>query len=142
MSFSGLLVSAGTSTTNPDPNTLTTHTPYPTPYVNRKTVSAAWTSQGSKALFPRNAIGGQGQVAIPVQFVTSSAGATYTATMYIYNKLADKWVQPKDNGSFGLTGNVSTFIENPGDDPIFIQLSSISAGTVAIYFDNGLADAL
>lgn len=141
MALSGILVSAGDATSNPDPSTLGTSSPYPTPYVDRKTVSAAWTSQAKKALFPRNAIAGQGQVDIPLQFVPSSATATYTVTMWVYNKLASAWVKPKDNATFTLTGAVQTYIEHPDENPIFLQLSAISSGTVSIYFDNGIAEA-
>jgi hypothetical protein len=144
MAFSGILVAAGTSTTNPDPNTLGTPNPYPTPYVNVRTVSAAWAAQtitNSGALFPVGALNGQGQVPIPLMFVPSAVGATYTVTLKKYGKLAATWVQPKDYASFNMTGSDFTEIVDPGENPWFIQLSNISSGTVAIYFDNGLARA-
>lgn len=142
MAFSGILVSAGTATTNPAPSTLSPVSPYPTPYINRSTVDAAWTAQAKPALFPLNSLNGNGQVKIPVAFVASAGAAvTYTVNIWVYCKLSATWIQPKDNASFAVTGSVFTYIDTPGEQAIFLQLSSISSGTVAIYFDNGLARA-
>ena len=142
MTFSGTLVSSGTATTNPAPNTLTTANPYPTTYVDRMTVSSNWTSQGKKALFPLKLKDGQGDTPISVLFVPSAgAAATYTVNLWRYCRLAGTWVQPKDNASFNLTGSQYTYIDRPGDEPIFLQISSVSSGTVAVYFDDSVARA-
>src|ERR1700688_4257496 len=102
MTTSGLLGTALTATTNPNPNTLGTPSPFPIPYVNAHKVSAAWISQASKALFPRQAMGPGYQVPLQVQFVPSSGTAVYTVTMWQWNQLAQAWVLPKDNSSFTL----------------------------------------
>lgn len=143
MALSGLLGTALTASTNPDPNTLATKTPYPTPYTNYRTVSTAWTTQAAKAIFPRQARNGQGLVPIPVQLVPSTGGATFTATIWQYSKLSNTWFKHQSNPSVNYTGETGNLIVDVYTDaPIFIQLSSISAGTVSIYFDNGLAEAL
>jgi len=139
MAFSGILAAAATATTNPNPNALSVVSPYPTPYVNRFTVSAAWAAQAGLAMFPTNALNGSGQVPIPLQFIPSVAGATYTVTLWSFNKLANAWIQPKDNASFTMTGSDFTEISDPGVDPLWLQISNVSSGTVAIYFDNGFA---
>lgn len=148
MSLSALLVAGATATTNPNPNTLGTVNPYPAPYVNQYTVSSTWAAQSltnSPALFPVFFTDGRGLIPRPqditLEFIPSVANATYTVTLWRYNRTAGVWVQPKDNPSFTLTGNVFTSIANPGDDPWFIQLSSISSGNVAVYYDNYLARA-
>ena len=144
MSVTGILVAAGTSTTNPEPSTLTTSNPFPSPYVDRTTVSPEWAAQGKKALFPANTLKSVNEPieSLPLHFVPSAgSSASYTVTMWVWNRTASAWVQPKDNASFTLTGNQATSIEEPGGDPIFLQLSNISSGTVAIYFDERLARA-
>lgn len=137
MSITGVLVSAGTATTNPSPNSLVTVNPFPSPFVNRSTVSTAWTTQAQPALFPANAQKSVNEAApnVKLSFVTSVTNAAYTVTMWIYNRTANVWIQPKDNASFTLTGNQALPISDPGEDPIFLQLSSISSGTVSIYYD-------
>ncbi len=143
MALSGILGTALTATTNPDPNTLSTKNPYPTPYVNARRVSAAWTSQGAKALFPTQASNGAGMVAIPVLFSPSSAGATFTATVWQYQKLSNTWFKHTDNPGIDYTGETGNRVINIYTDiPIFFQLASISTGTITIYFDNGLAYSL
>jgi hypothetical protein len=143
MSFSGTLVSSGTASTNPAPNTLTTSNPYPTTYVDTTTMATAWTTQAKKALIPLALSDGQGQLPIPVLFVPSAgSGAVYTVNLWLYSRLAGTWVQPKDNPSFTLTGAAYTYIDRPGDEPLFLQLSSISSGTVTVYYDKAIARAL
>lgn len=140
MTISGTLVAAGTATTNPAPNSL--GTPSPATFANGQyTVAAGWTSQASKALFPNDIRDGSGSKHIELEFVPSVAGANYTVTVWQWNRLASTWVQPANNASKTYTGAQSDFLEDPGQDPWFIQLSNISSGTVAIYFDNGLARA-
>lgn len=142
MPISQLLGSGLNDTSNPDPNGLTTKNPYPATYINPKTVSAAWIAQAKKALFPNGLLNGAGLIPIPVQFVPSTAGATFTATMWQYSRLSNTWFKHQNNSSVSYTGETGNLITNLYDTPLFIQLSSISAGTIAIYFDNSLAVAL
>lgn len=142
MPIAQLLGSALDATSNPDPNTLTTKNPYPATYVNRRTVSAAWTTQAKKGLFPTELVNGVGAISIPVQFVPSLAGATFTATVWQYSKLSNTWFKHQSNPAVNYTGETGNLIANLYDTPLFIQLSSISSGTISIYFDNGLAEAL
>jgi hypothetical protein len=62
--------------------------------------------------------------------------------MWMYNVLSNTWASPVNNGSFSYTGEVIDYIENPGNDPIFLQINSISSGTLSIYFNGALAQAL
>lgn len=140
MALSGLLGLALNATTNPDPNSLTTKSPYPKPYVNSTTISAAWSSQGAKAIFPRQAADEQGLIAIPVLFVPSTAEATFTAVIWQYDKSSNTWFKHSTNSSTNYTGETGNTILNIyTNQPIFIQLTTISAGTIDIYFDNGIA---
>jgi hypothetical protein len=142
--LTGTLGTALTSTTNPDPNTLGTKNPYPTVFINPMTVSTAWTTQGSKALFPQGKVVSHAQAsAIKLHFVPSGGAAvTYTATIWFYNRLSNSWAKPYIAASNSYAGEVVDYIQNPGNDPIYIQLSNISTGTVSIYYDTTTATAL
>lgn len=140
MALSGILTVAGNATTNPSPNTLPP--PYPIPYIDRRTPASTWPGAGKcRGISWRGgrAGKGEGQPSIPVQFVCTSPGATYSVIIWKFNPLAGIWVSPADYGSVTYTGDVSTYIDHPDDDPIYIQLTGISAGNIGIYFDNGLA---
>lgn len=146
MTLSGLLKSAATATTNPDPNSLTTPNPYPTPYVHSRSVSSGWTTQAAtncKALFHRGGSDGNGLRPLQIAFTPSGGGAvTYTVTPWYFNKLSGKWHKPDDNAAMNLTGYAAIRLENLDQVPVFLQLSSISAGNIDIHFDNGTAEAL
>ncbi len=142
MAFSGILTTAGNATTNPNPNTIVPTSPFPVPYIDRRTPSAAWLATGkSRALSMRGGrVGkGEGQVSLPLEFVCTSPGATYSVVIWRWNKLAGLWVSPADYGSITYTGDVTTSFDVPLDDPFYIQLTGISAGNIGIYYDNGLA---
>jgi hypothetical protein len=141
LDLTGTLGTALDATSNPDPNTLTTKNPYKTVMDNPQTFSTAWISQAKKALFPLGVLDGSGEKPIKLHFVPSSAGATYTVTMYVFDTLSGTWGIPFDNGSLNLTGDQLTYIARPGNDPIFLKLSAISAGTLSIYFDGSTAKA-
>jgi hypothetical protein len=141
MTISTALIAAGTAVTNPAPNTLGVVIPGNFGGGFGYKPSQPWTDQGAKALFPYGIKGIDGETPIEVSFVPSDPNATYTVTMWKWNRIAQTWVEPKDSASFDLTGAVSTYIENPGQDPIFLELSSISNGTVAIHFDSRYARA-
>ena len=142
MALSGILTTAGNATTNPNPNTLVPSSPFPTPYIDRRTPSSSWPGVGkSRALSLRGGrVGkGEGQVGIPIEFICTSPGATYSVLIWKWNQLAQVWVVPSDYGSITYTGDTSTYIDHPDDDPIYIQLTGISSGNIGIYYDNGLA---
>lgn len=147
--YNELLGSAKTSTTNPDPNTLSTKNPMTNTSqvgtdINGSNVASAWVTQSStycKALFPKRTKDGAGEIPIRVHFVPSSAGATFTVTVWIYNPKSNSWGKPYNNNTFNFTGDTMHTISTPGANPIFLQLSSISAGTISIYFDDSVAKA-
>lgn len=145
MSYSGLLRTAATATTNPDPNSLGTKNPFSSPYVDRYTASSTWKTQASSnatALVSRDPNAGINYTAPTFAFVPSNGSAvTYTATFWTYVALANTWVKLQGQ-SYALTGNANAILQNSaypmqGHAPIFVQLSGISAGTVDIYYDNG-----
>jgi Alpha-L-arabinofuranosidase B, catalytic len=141
MGLSGILGTGLTATTNQNPNSLATASPYPKPYVNYKTVSIAWLSQGVNCLFPKQARNGAGLIPIPVLIVPSVANATFTATVWQYDKTSNTWFQNKSNPSVNYTGEAGNLILNLYTNlPTYIQITSLSSGSVSIYFDNGLAD--
>jgi len=142
LDLTGTLGTGLSQTTQPDPNTLTTKNPYPTTFVSPLSVSSAWSSQGKKALFPLGIENGRGEKPIKLHFVGSSAGATVTVTMWCYNRLSNTWGKVALNGTMLVTDGEIRYIENPGNDPIFLQLGTPSAGTFSIYFDASTALAL
>lgn len=142
LDLTGLLGSGLSQTTNPDPNTLTTKNPYPTTFVNPLTVSTAWASQNKKALFPLGIQYKSAERPLKLHFVGSTAGATVTVTMWCYNRLSNTWGKVAVNGTQLVTDGEIRYIENPGNDPIFLQLGTPSAGTFSIYYDSSLALAL
>lgn len=142
MALAGILATVGDATTNQAPASLSTPNPYPTPYVDIRSISAAWTSQGTKALFPRDSHNEDGQVPLLVAYKPSAGAAvTYTVTVWVFDNLANSWFKWKANNPTSYTGLQSDLIYYPQNMPTYFQLSSISSGTIAIYFDNGLADA-
>lgn len=95
-----------------------------------------------KALFPIDARGGEGELPIKVCFNPSGGAAiTYTVTVWQYISLLKAWVKPYDNPSFNFTGPVTHKIANPGENPIYLQLSSISSGTISAYIDGTVCEA-
>lgn len=140
--LTGTLGTGLSQTTHPDPNTLTTKNPYPSSFLSPLSVSAAWTSQAKKALFPLGVTDGRGEKPIKLHFVGSTAGATVTVSMWCYNRVANAWGKVAVGGSMLVTDGDIRYIENPGNDPIYLQLGTPSAGTFSIYFDASTALAL
>lgn len=130
-------------TTNPDPNTLTVKSPYPTPYIAPQVVSAAWTAQARPALFPLGKTDIAGQVPLKLHFVPSAgATVTYTVTIWMYDRLSNTWAKPANNPSNTYTGEAIDCIYQPGNDAIFVQISNISNGTLSIFYDASAATGL
>lgn len=143
MPLTGTLGTGLDATSNPDPNTLGTVRPY-TVATSRTappwTIESAWTTQAKPALFPMGVRDGGGDRPIKVHFVPSAgSGTTYTATVWFYNAITNTWAKPNNTPSVNYTGSTIDYINNTGEDAIFIQLSSISAGTISIYFDSSVA---
>ncbi len=145
-----LLGSGLSNTTNIAPNGLGTVSPYPTPFVANPPIgspSSAWTTQTAtycKALFPRGAQDGSGDKPIKLHFEMSTAGATVAVYIWTFNRTSGTWGQaPNADGSLytTVTDNDIRALFDAGEDPIFIQLGTPSAGTVSIYYDNALAVA-
>lgn len=134
-----------TTTTNPDPNTLSTPNPFSSPFVDPMTVSATWAIQTAtkcKAMFPLGVKDGRGE--IPVKFHAKPSGGaavTYTLVMWIWDKLTSTWVKPFINPSINYTGEVFDYINNPGNEPIFFQISALSSGTLSLYYSGGVVVA-
>ena len=71
---------------------------------------------------------------------SAGAGATFTLTLWKWDGAS--WVKPGINASRTYTGPSLDYIENPGRNPWFIQINSLSSGTLAIRFNQALATAL
>lgn len=149
-----LLGSGLNASSNPIPSSLGTINPYPTPFVNNRTVSSAWGTQSSstpngtttfaQALFPVGGQDGGGDKPIKLHFNGSTAASTVAVTLWGFNKTSGTWYLCKDasgTSTYTVTDNDVLTIYEAGLDPLFIQLGAPSAGTYSIYFDNGLATA-
>lgn len=142
LTLSESLGSSLSASTNPNPNTLGTIRPFPTPYTNSTSVSSSWTSQGIKALFPVGA--DYNNPMEPIKFsVTPSGGdaVTYTLTLWFYDILSGVWAKSANSNTVSYTGSIVDYIDNPGRDPMFIQISDLSSGTLIINVDGRLARA-
>lgn len=141
----GTLGTAKTATTNPAPSTLGTVSPYDGANAGFTQVGTAWTTQTatySKALFPGDNEKAKRVSRVKVWFVPSGGAAiTYTVIVWQYNKTSGTWIKPYNLASNSYTGPASDYILNPGTDPIWFELSSISAGTISIYYDSEVAQA-
>lgn len=142
LDLTGVLGTGLSQTTHPDPNTLATKNPYPTTFVSPLTVSSAWTSQGKKALFPLGVADGRGEKPIKLHFVGTTAGATVNVTMWCYNRLSNTWGKVALNGTLLVTDGDIRYMECPGNDPVYLQLGTPSAGTFSVYFDASCALAM
>jgi hypothetical protein len=119
----------------------------------QQTPSAVWTTLTtagtySKAIRPRNSFNSSVNTPILLNFIPSAGlAATYTATVWAYNDtharraLTNPWSTPITSGTFNFTGNQLVELANDGSLLWYVQLSSISSGSVAVYFDNGVAEA-
>jgi hypothetical protein len=116
--------------------------------------STAWaglTAAGtySPAMLPRNAYHKGINTPILLNFIPSAGEAvTYTVTVWTYNdtharrtQATHPWSTPIVAGTYDLTGNQLVEIANEGSLLWYVQLSDISSGTVAVYFNNGTAEA-
>ena|SRR3982751_6685812 len=137
MALNAVLGTGLTIVTNADPNTLTTVAPYAYSGSNKlyTAPSAAWTSQNRPALFPNAVWNGEGDKRIYLDFIPSAgSGVTYTVTAWFFNPSSGAWVKPYNSPTMDYTGNVRDYIDKPGVDAIFLQIVSISSGTLSIYF--------
>ena len=142
MAVSSLLGTGLTVLTNPNPNTLSVVPPYPDyiavgnpPYCP----SSAWTNQGSYAVFPCLVKTGD-KNRIVLDFVPSGGvGVSYTIITWFFNPVAQVWVTPANSAIMTYTGPVRDYIDNPGGDAIFLQIDSLSAGSLAIYLSSDTA---
>jgi hypothetical protein len=121
----------------------------------RRVASTPWaalTTAGtySKVMVPRSAENNSGQVPLLLRFEPLNGEAvTYTVIVWRLNVTATQtgastrpWAKPVDTPAYTLTGSEVVPINNPGVTPWAIQLSSISAGNIRIWYDNGLAEGV
>ncbi len=142
LTLSATLGTGLTSVSNPNPTTLSTPNPYPTPFVNSTTVSTAWSTQAKKALFPLGADYNLPDTPIKVHFVPSGGSTvSYTLTLWFFNRLTNTWAPASNSGSATYQGEAVDYIDNPGRDPIFLQIANLSSGSLSVYFDGRLAGA-
>ncbi len=139
MPITGTLGTALTATTNPDPTTLAT----PIPVTARNTGSGqtyvlnpTFTGAGKLIVPQGKRVDGGDFAKIRLVFVPSNGAATtYTVTPWIFCLGSGTWVQVKGSPAVNYTGSNMDYINNPGYDPVWLQFSSISAGSLSVYFD-------
>lgn len=147
LDFAGTLGTGLSATTNPDPNTLGVVNPFTNPYTGKNGIIQTWLTQSAtngKALFPKCVVDPSGGGDPPIRFAcVPSAGAstTYTLKIWFYLRTANTWVTPAINPTYSYTGNAVDIIDNPGGNPIYLEIDAISSGTLSIYYDNDLAEA-
>lgn len=140
------LVAAGDATTNPIPSSLSPVDPFGT-NDGLYTPQATWTAQAKPALVlkqPEQAFGLYfSQPRCQLDFNPSGGAAvTYTVTLWRFNRVTDTWYKPVDSPSIGMTGPQTTYLYNPGEQPWFVQLSGISAGTIQVMYDSDVMRAI
>ncbi len=148
MALTALLGSALDATSNSDPNSLSTKRPYSAATAKGGSTpfkpDAAWVTQANKALFPVGTNALDSTNTIKLHFIPSGGAAiTYTVTVWMYNAVSNTWAKPRNNAGVtsSCTGETIEYLTNPGYDAIYIQLSTISAGTISIYYDPANANA-
>jgi hypothetical protein len=143
LDLSAELGSTLSASTNPDPNTLATKSPYPTPFIAPMVVGTAWSAQGRVALFPIGLENKAGPMPIKLHFLPSAGNATtYTITVWMYNRQSNTWAKPFNTATVSYTGEAIDYIDQPGNDPIFLQISNVSSGTLSVFYDASVATAL
>jgi len=130
------------------PNTPSTRQP-------RTIANVAWDGLAdagtiARALVSTESINTNGQTPVLLNFFPSAGSTTtYTVDVWRYNEsyhranpTAKPWLQPEDSPRVNATGSLSIYLANPDSAPWFIQLSDISSGTVAVWYDNVLMEAI
>ena len=138
----GLLLEAGASVASrPDPNTLGVSDPYGTPTPLRfNDVSTAWTGQGVTAAFP-DLSAQQLETETPKSWFAldpSVPGATVELRVWFYHKESGRWYTPFSSSSATYGGGTEDYVDYVEDVPLapmYLEVVSISAGTVDIYVD-------
>jgi len=140
------LVTNGTTTTNPAPNTLTTKNPgwNGEGGCSNISVSSAWAAQANKAIFPFGVKDGRGEKPLVIHVVPGAGVTSVDVTAWYYNKTANTWAKfPTNTPAITVTAAGLFFIENALELPIFLQLSNFVGGTQAtIYVDSRVATVL
>ena len=140
MTTTARLASGMTVAAYKDPNTLTPANPLIDPY-NPTLPSAAWALQGIKALFPNALVLPYGADEIVLDFITSATNAIFTVKAWNWDRVNLIWTPPASNSTSTFTGNNSYSIARPGIDPWYLQLVSISAGTLTTNYNGQVATA-
>ena len=136
------LASAASVTMNPNPNSLGTISPFPGTYIDGQSVSAAWTTQTSKGIFPLPVKEETAQVPLQLHFIPSAGtSATYAITLWRFDRLSGTWSKVANNATNNYQGDCFDKIAAVGTDPMFLQLTSISGGTLQIDINGDLASA-
>lgn len=150
MTTFALLGSGLNATTNPDPNTLTTVNPLPTGVtLYQGTPNIAWTSQTKKCLIlPPQGLVDSFSERCWLRFVPSGGSAvTYTITLWRFAlggtiSTTSRWDQAFSGSSNDYTGFIDDYIEGFDGTPLYPQITSLSSGTLSIYYDNSVAGVI
>ncbi|MEB3206133.1 MAG: hypothetical protein VKK59_02140, partial [Vampirovibrionales bacterium] len=104
-------------------------------------ISAAWQTQGNRALLPLEPISGRGQTPIIVHVQPGAGVTSLDVTAWFYVDILDSWVTfTKKAPVVTLTQASLLFIENPSGLPCYLQVSNLVGGTsVSLYVDGQTA---
>ena len=134
-----LLAQDATSSTRPNPNTLTLKNPgWKTPL---DSPSSAWQTQNARALLPLSPADGRGETPMIVHVKPGAGVTSVDVTAWFYVDALDSWVQfSKNTPTLTFTQASLLFIENPSGLPCFLQVSNLVGGTtVSLYVDGQTA---
>lgn len=142
MAISLTLANGGTTSTLPDPNTLSTVAPYSATTAARQStplrVSSAWATQGTPCLIPIKLNKDLG-VRVPFHVICSNSSATWTIKFWYFNPISQTWTQPAaDSPSVSNPvggGSASHTFTYYGNDAIYLEIDALSAGTMSIHVD-------
>jgi hypothetical protein len=128
----------GSPASNKNPNSMPVKNPYTDPFSGRNAISPDWTSQKTPALFLASP-----ERYIPVHFIADGGPAVgFTVRLWVYNRKANVWINPQDDGVLQFNSGAATIIQNL-TDPVYAEIVSVTdGGTVSAYYDGMYANAL
>jgi hypothetical protein len=121
-----------TPSTHGDPNGLPVKNPYPADWGGPLFISTAWANQGKRAIFPGHPVCATQNIRFDV--VGQSPSETIRIAIKRWARVFGSWVNDTENPAVTLTGAGSFTVENPGNDPVYLEMQ---LGTCSISYDGG-----
>lgn len=127
LEFTNFYVQGANVAGYPDPNTLAVTDPLNAAASTNGDVSSAWQTQAKK-LIAATSDGMTRRLRLGIE--TSVDGAGWTIQPWVWSKVTSKWLFLTSAGS-GV-GNQVLDIEDVGNDPVYLQVVTLSSGTLDI----------